>query len=296
MGVIYKITSPSGKFYVGKTYHVYNRIKSHKSFAKTGKRSLLSNSIRRYGWDLHKFEIIESVDDSKLNDREIFWINELCAYYHENKMGLNLTRGGDGQRHSWKHDAERVNKAKKRCGANAPSYGKKVSDETKKKIAISVRVSNLKNETKPPYWAVLKAVENRQKPIVCYDRYGNFVYEFKSIKEASSNLGLDRKSVNDAVNGIQKHSGGYVFKNKTSNYPLFINTNGIKFFFRKRVVLCFVGNHVLEYQSCSFAANDLGLYHQTVKDAANRNDKNPIRSGHVFIYKDLYENIMREAV
>lgn len=296
MGIIYRIISPTGKIYIGKTYDFKKRFYDYKCKRYRSKKSIIIDSIKKYGWESHVMDVVEEVDEVLLNEREIFWIKELGTYAYENEKGMNLTRGGDGQRHSWKHDVERVNQAKKRCGENAPNYGRKVSAETKKKIADSVRVFNLKNGKKPPYWAVLMAVENRQKPIVCYDKYGHFVSEFKSIKEASVSLGLDRKSVNDAVNGIQKHSGGYVFKNKTTNYPLFINTNDIKFFFRKRTVLCFVGNHVLEYESCSFAANDLGLYHQTVKDAANRNDKKPLRSGHVFIYKDLYENIMREAV
>lgn len=76
MGVIYKITSPSNKAYVGKTYDLNKRIASHKHCAKSGKNLLLSNSIRKYGWEAHRLEVIEEMDDNILNEREIFWITD----------------------------------------------------------------------------------------------------------------------------------------------------------------------------------------------------------------------------
>ena len=97
-------------------------------------------------------------------------------------------------------------------------------------------------------------------------------------------MGIDRKCANDVVLGKQNHAEGYILKKKTKNYPLTIDTSGIKLWSRKRPVICYAGEDVIEFETCSKAAQALGLYHQTVKDAANKN--RPMRNGYRFIYKD----------
>ncbi len=56
---IYKITSPSGKVYIGQSWSIYDRWIHHKSYAKR-KRNLppkLSASILKYGPSAHIFSI-----------------------------------------------------------------------------------------------------------------------------------------------------------------------------------------------------------------------------------------------
>lgn len=45
MGVVYKITSPTGKIYVGKTYNFRKRMTWHKYATKKGSKIILHNSI-----------------------------------------------------------------------------------------------------------------------------------------------------------------------------------------------------------------------------------------------------------
>jgi len=67
MGFIYKITNPNNKIYIGKTYCLRKRINGHKSYSKKGFKHILYNSIRKYGWDLHKIEVIEEIADELMN-------------------------------------------------------------------------------------------------------------------------------------------------------------------------------------------------------------------------------------
>ena len=89
-GIIYKITSPSGKVYVGQTMRSFEtRVAEHKS--KTSNCTALKNAINKYG-DEMKYEIIEEdVPQEHLDDREIHWIS------HSNSLapgGYNLNTGG----------------------------------------------------------------------------------------------------------------------------------------------------------------------------------------------------------
>jgi group I intron endonuclease len=93
-GIIYKITSPSGKVYVGQTMRSFKkRMQEHKS--KHSGCTLLRNAIQKYN-DQMKYEIIESnIPQEQLDEREIYWIN------HFNSLaphGYNLGTGGHYER------------------------------------------------------------------------------------------------------------------------------------------------------------------------------------------------------
>jgi dsDNA-binding SOS-regulon protein len=89
-GIIYKITSPSGKVYVGQTIQEFNtRIKSH--HRKDSGCTAISRAIQKYK-DQMKYEIIEdNVLQEQLDEREIFWIKELNSLAPN---GYNLNTGG----------------------------------------------------------------------------------------------------------------------------------------------------------------------------------------------------------
>lgn len=69
---IYKITSPTGKIYVGQSCDINKR----KNAYETGncKRQLrVFKSIVTYGWMNHKFEIIETCSKNLLDSKEKYW-------------------------------------------------------------------------------------------------------------------------------------------------------------------------------------------------------------------------------
>ena len=88
-GYIYKITSPSGRVYIGQTINIVNRKCCYKTL-RCKSQCKVYNSIVKYGWDKHIFEIIEVIDRMLLDERETYWI----AYYNSINEGLNLIPGG----------------------------------------------------------------------------------------------------------------------------------------------------------------------------------------------------------
>jgi hypothetical protein len=96
---IYKITNPEGCIYVGQTISPKKRTYQYKRVLNTSCQPKISESILKYGWGNHQFEIIEKCHSSvKANTREIFWIKKLNSYFKFNDKGLNLTTGGRGTR------------------------------------------------------------------------------------------------------------------------------------------------------------------------------------------------------
>ena len=100
MGFIYKITNKiNGKFYIGKTILTEpQRWQQHLYYAQNNQKEkdcpYLCNAILTYGKENFIREIIEEVDNSKLSERERFWIKELNAT--NPSIGYNLSKGGDG--------------------------------------------------------------------------------------------------------------------------------------------------------------------------------------------------------
>ena len=93
MGLIYKITAPNGKSYIGQTIRSFERrVAEHKN--PNSRCPIISRAISKYGPDNMSYEIIENDIPSleQLNIRERYWIE----YYNSFKNGYNLTSGGDG--------------------------------------------------------------------------------------------------------------------------------------------------------------------------------------------------------
>lgn len=54
---IYKITNPNGKIYIGQSWNIKRRKNNYSNHNSKSKTSIF-NSIKKYGWKTHKFEVI----------------------------------------------------------------------------------------------------------------------------------------------------------------------------------------------------------------------------------------------
>lgn len=70
---IYKITSPSGKIYIGQSSNLKQRIKDYEKTIHCKGQKRLYHSLIKYGFNNHQFEVIEYCSFSSLNERERFW-------------------------------------------------------------------------------------------------------------------------------------------------------------------------------------------------------------------------------
>ena len=88
---IYKISNENGGVYIGQSTDIYWRWKFYESLDCESQRRLY-NSLKKYGFENHTFEIIEECPREMLNEREIYWIQFHNSFNTEN--GMNLQFGG----------------------------------------------------------------------------------------------------------------------------------------------------------------------------------------------------------
>lgn len=84
---IYKITSPTGKIYIGQSVDIIRRWKEH---IKSKEVNKLQSSFRKHGFENHKFEIEEECRIEVLNERERYY-QEFYSVLGENGLNLKLT-------------------------------------------------------------------------------------------------------------------------------------------------------------------------------------------------------------
>lgn len=97
MGIIYKVTFPNQKYYIGQTMRTLEKRKKEHEWTYLKRNTAFYNAIRKYGWDSLMWETIDEADTrEELNQKEIYWIK----YYNscvlsKNSNGYNSTYGGD---------------------------------------------------------------------------------------------------------------------------------------------------------------------------------------------------------
>lgn len=120
---IYKITSPSGRIYIGQSKNIEKRFLQYRRL-QCKYQKMLYNSLIKYGVENHIFEIVLQCLPEELNLNELKYIQETGSY----KDGLNMTKGGEISPMSHPEIAAKM-------------IGKKHSEESKLK-----RSSTLKNK------------------------------------------------------------------------------------------------------------------------------------------------------
>ena len=142
MGLIYKRTSPSGKYYIGKTTVPENiRWTAHVSEALNPNSNshcyLLNKAIQKYGKDNFTLEILEdNIPNELLAEKEMYYIEKYRAYYLDPPyMGYNMTRGGEGVLkytdeeilEAW-HEGLTIQKIADKLGASRPTIRHRLNE------------------------------------------------------------------------------------------------------------------------------------------------------------------------
>lgn len=130
-GVIYKITNPTGKIYIGCTIDWKRRFSEYRRLSMAGQRKLY-NSLKKYGYENHVFEIIEECEENMLHEREIYYIN----YYNCIAEGLNIRLGNRNGRltEETKQKISESLKGRPVTWETHGSKGYKYTDEQKRKM------------------------------------------------------------------------------------------------------------------------------------------------------------------
>jgi len=195
---IYKITSPSNKIYIGQSYNIFKRKKEYKMLNCKFQLKLY-NSLKKYGWENHIFEVIEECDIDQLNEREIYWIQ----YYNSTKSGLNIREGGSKgalseetkqklRKPKPKGTGDKISKNSKGISRNK---GRQQSEQEKEKRSqikkgIKLSSSHIENIRK-------NKLGKNTKSILCI----NDQKEFSSIKIAAEYYKLNTASIDNILSG-----------------------------------------------------------------------------------------------
>lgn len=89
VGFIYKITSPNKRVYIGQTIDVQRRIREYKRMYHKSQIRVF-NSLKKYGFDNHIFEVLTECDQSELNKWERYY-QDLYSSCGKNGLNCSLT-------------------------------------------------------------------------------------------------------------------------------------------------------------------------------------------------------------
>lgn len=178
-GFVYKtINLINNKIYVGQAYSR----KYKTNYLGSGK--YIKRAIKKYGRDNFKRELIEWCDcQTQLNEREIYWIAKLDS--RNQKVGYNITIGGEGNKGLWDKKSDEEKEAYK-----------KIASDRFKKMWVDHRDMMLENALKfnPRRWS--KEGEKEKHIQKNKERWGDNEYKKQTaakIKEVRLNFSPEKK-------------------------------------------------------------------------------------------------------
>lgn len=155
---IYKITSPSGKIYIGQSWDIGMRKYKYKSGNLKGQVKL-TNSFNKYSFENHKFEIIhilpKDITQSILDNYEDFYLNQ---YKDLGFKMLNSKGAGSYGKHSQetKDKISKINKGRIRVDNIERNKRMVFTEEIKNKM----RLAKLGNKNRLGGKKYLQLIEN----------------------------------------------------------------------------------------------------------------------------------------
>ncbi len=198
---IYKITSPSGKIYIGQSVNIEKRFLSYSKLLRCKTQIKLFRSFLKYEVINHKFEIIEECDIELLNERERYYQD----LYDVLNNGLNCKLTNTADKSGKLSEEVKINISK-------GNIGKKRTEEHKQNISNSLKgrkipeevclkkkhnALNMSEETKLKMSNSRKGGKNPlSKKVICT----NTLKIWDSITECSNDLGIRMKLLSRYLN------------------------------------------------------------------------------------------------
>jgi group I intron endonuclease len=226
---IYKIRNKiNGKFYIGSSIDINHRWTMHINSLKRGDHHsiILQRAWNKYGLDNFIFEIIEETSDYSLIEREQYYLDHLKPIYNISPTAGNCL------------GIKRSNKTKQLL--RDINLGKKVTEETKKKISEGIKNSSthknahntdeykekmralnlgennpmwgkgIKGETNH-MWGKFGKLHQRAKKISQYTKGGDFIRNWDSIADAAR-AGFSQSNISSCCAGKLTSAGGFIWK------------------------------------------------------------------------------------
>lgn len=212
---IYKITSPSGKIYVGQSVNIIYRFNTYKRL-HCKSQTKLYNSILKHGFDKHKFEIICECEISELNDKERYY-QELYSCIGKNGLNCNVTKSQDKKGYLSEETKDKVRqslKGKKRC----PSIGIKTGNSLRGRKIPEETLIKLRGKT--PWNKGIKSSDETRKKISENTTTRIIINiiskeKYKSIKKASEKENIKYCYLRQMLSGVSKNTTNLIYYEST---------------------------------------------------------------------------------
>lgn len=197
---IYKITNPLGKIYIGESENIPNRMYSYK-IVSCQKQRKLYNSIRKYGWEAHTFEIVEECDFDDLLCKERYW-QDFYNVLGVEGLNLKLTNCGDLKGVMSEETKNKI--SVKNSGSKNGMYGKQKTEEEKQarrnykhtpENIEKIRLASTRGNN-----PIAKIVLNTQTGIF----YG-------CVEDASDTIDMKRDTLKQKLNGRRKNDTDFIY-------------------------------------------------------------------------------------
>jgi hypothetical protein len=188
---IYKIISPNGKIYIGQSINIEQRWSKDYKTLRCKTQPKLYNSLKKYGFENHIFEVIEECEEFKLLERETYW----KTFY-------------------------KVLEIPSLCCRIDGRFGN-MSQETKDKISKGLLKANIKRSKKTKN----NISKNKKRKIYQFDLNGKLITIWSSLKDAENQ---HKGNINRHLMGLTKYSGGSIWLKEKELYKLEDKINKLK--------------------------------------------------------------------
>lgn len=231
-GIYYIINLVTKRKYIGSSFDLYRRWQDHSKYSSNFE---LKQDIKQVGIENFIFKVIDVYDNitkeellrieqEHLND--YFAIEYLESSYIDDRFKIllynYLPTAHNGSVYSkWKEHSKQKLK-ERNTGSGNPSFGKKRTDEQRKRASEGAKKSFLNGRVNPNQGKTTSP-EKKRNIIEGYKRSGklNAVYSLnlitkqialhESIKQCSRDTGINSADIGRVLRGFQKHSKEYYF-------------------------------------------------------------------------------------
>jgi group I intron endonuclease len=211
---IYKITSPSGKVYIGQSIDIDKRWEGHKQYNGIGPK--LKNSYIKYGFEAHIKDNIEECSIEQLNERETYWKQiyiDKCGW--GGVLFCELYDNGGGPK---SEETKKKQSISQKINLSKP----KVKEKRKINCKIAANKPGVQEQAVANTdWVIrevnrLKSMDysKLKKVVLQFDLDGKFIREWDGFIDIKKELGYDSSCIRSCCKGIKKSTYGFIWKYK----------------------------------------------------------------------------------
>jgi group I intron endonuclease len=217
---IYKITSPSGKIYIGQSVDIEKRFSVYNGL-HCKNQPILYKSFIKYSVEKHKFEILCECEILELNDKERYY-QDFYSAIGKNGLNCKLTASNDKsgifseetkQRISQSHKGKKIS-VEVKFKLSEAGKKRKHSEETRNKMSKTHRGKTFSEETKIK---MSEAQKGKPKPEEYKNKKSKLILNIQTgiyylgVKEAAESVNMNIGTLRGCLSGNDKNKTNFIY-------------------------------------------------------------------------------------